>query len=66
VPERWDTVPDEEREQIDFDPRWEIQPETDDADDQRGDPRRTLITLVVIGAAVGLLGWLMLGSAPPF
>ena len=55
---------DEARDQVEHDPRWEVQPELDPDDDQGSDPRAVLIAAVMVTVLVLLAAWL-LADAPP-
>jgi hypothetical protein len=52
---------DEWSEQLDFDPRWEVQPDPD-VDDEPGS--RVRLVLIVAVAAVVLLVWLVVFGLP--
>lgn len=54
---------DEWSEQLEFDPRWEVQPEPH-VDDEPGS--RVRAVLIVAVAAVVLLVWLEVGGLPGF
>lgn len=43
--------------QFDIDPRWEVQPQTDDGDDSDGSRRWLLPVLLAVAAAVAALIW---------
>jgi hypothetical protein len=61
-----DEVQDEEDwpDQIEFDPRWEVQPRMDDEDEPGGSKRLMLLVLVGCVALVALLIWLVMGAPP--
>lgn len=61
-----DDVQDEEDwpDQIEYDPRWEVQPAMDDEDDSAGNGRFVILALVGLGALVALLAWVAVGTTP--
>jgi hypothetical protein len=62
------TVPDDDDwpDQIEYDPRWEVQPEPGRDDDPGGNMRVTLIAVLVMAVFVALLAWLVLSTPPAF
>lgn len=62
-----DHVKDEEDwpDQIEFDPRWEVQPGTSEEDEPGSSNRVMFFALVGMVAIVALLIWLMVGGPAP-
>ena len=62
------TMRKEERlpEQIEYDPRWEVQPEPDHDEDPGSNMRATLIAAVAMALFVSLLAWLVIQTPPGF
>lgn len=57
------TTDDDERDESEFDPRWEVQPELDDGDGTNGSRHRLLLALLAAAAGVSALMW-ALSNAP--
>jgi hypothetical protein len=55
---------DELPDQIEYDPRWEVQPEPDDEDDPGSSTRAALIACVAMTIFVALGVWLVLNTPP--
>jgi hypothetical protein len=49
-------------DEIEFDPRWEVQPGSFDGDTPGGDRRTALIGIVVLVTLLGVVAWLALGG----
>ena len=60
-----DETQDQERSgQLDYDPRWEVQPEPVDDDDGGSNARVALIALLAVALFVALLAWRFVDSQP--
>lgn len=57
-----DELPDE----IEYDPRWEVQPEPEPADGPGSNRRAMLITALAMTVVVVLLAWLLANAPPTF
>ena len=53
-----------EYDPVEFDPRWEVQPDFDLEDDAGGSTHVVLIAAAVVAAVVAVLAWLVMGSPP--
>ena len=53
-------------DQIEYDPRWEVQPEPDHDDDPGTNVRAALLAAVAMTAFVLSLVWLVLNTPPAF
>ena len=51
---------------IEYDPRWEVQPEPDRDDEPGGRVPGALVTGLVVTALAAALVWLAVGTAPVF
>jgi hypothetical protein len=51
---------------IGYDPRWEVQPETDDEEDPGSNVRAVLIALLAMTLFVMLIVWLVVNAPPAF
>mgnify|MGYP001591847759 FL=1 len=58
------TEDDERPDEIEFDPRWEVQPEPDD--DPGSNMRAVLVAAVAMTAVVLALAWLLANAQPAF
>jgi len=58
------TVPEDDEwpDEIEYDPRWEVQPEADRNDDPGGNMRATVIAALAMSVFVALLAWLVLST----
>jgi hypothetical protein len=56
----------EQPDDIEFDPRWEVQPEPEPDDDPGSNMRAVLIAAAAMTAVVVLLAWLLANAQPAF
>jgi hypothetical protein len=55
---------DEQPDEIEYDPRWEVQPEPEPDDDPGSNMRAVLIAAVAMTAVVLALAWLLANAQP--
>ena len=60
------TEEDEQPDEIEYDPRWEVQPEPDPDADPGSNTRAALFAAVAMTAVVVLLAWLLANAEPAF
>lgn len=58
------TADDEEPDEIEYDPRWEVQPEPEPEDDSGSHMRRVLIAAVAMTAVMLLVAWFLANVQP--
>ena len=57
---------DEQPDEIEYDPRWEVQPEPGSLDDPGSNMRAAFIAAVAMTVIVVLLAWLLANAQPAF
>ena len=57
---------DDRPDHIEYDPRWEVQPEPDQDDDPGSNMRTVVIAAVAMTVFVSLLVWLVMNTPPGF
>ena len=60
------TEDDGQPDEIEYDPRWEVQPEPEPDDDPGSNMRAVLIAAVAMTAVVLALAWLLANAQPAF